>query len=164
MGYNHTTFCKNIQVIERTNMSERQSSFWPALAGMTIGAAAGAVAMFFLSPRSGRANRRLVADKWDEFNDYLDAERDAITDRVYDIFGEVSAITTSLYDDARRLWESQVKAFEKSLDKIDKKSYQEMVDNVIEKLQASKKYESDDLSKIKRYLNSQWRKLAEEIG
>lgn len=144
-------------------MSERQSGFWPALAGLAIGSMAGAAAAFFYSPRSGRANRRLLADKWDEFNDYLDAEREAISDRVYDIFGEVSAITTSLYEDARELWEQQIHTFEKSLDKIDKKSYQEMVDNVIEKLQASRRYEADDLSKIKRYLNSQWRKLAEAI-
>jgi len=144
-------------------MSERQSGFWPALAGLALGGIAGATAMFFLSPRSGRANRRLVSDKWEEFNDYLDAEREAIADRVYDIFGEVSAITTSLYEDARRLWEQQVHTFEKSLDKIDKKAYQEMVDNVVEKLQSFNRYEDDDLAKIKRYLNSQWRKLAESI-
>ena len=144
-------------------MSERQSGFWPALACLALGGIAGATAMFFLSPRSGRANRRLLSDKWEEFNDYLDAEREAIADRVYDIFGEVSAITTSLYEDARKLWEQQVHTFEKSLDKIDKKAYQEMVDNVVEKLQSFNRYEDDDLEKIKRYLNSQWRKLAQSI-
>ena len=144
-------------------MSNQQSGFWPALAGLTLGAISGAAAMFFLSPRSGRANRRLFADKWENFQDYLDDERSVLEDRVYDIFGEVSDLTMTLYEDARRLWEAQVRTFEKSLDKIDKKGYQEMVDNVMEKLQGSKSYESTDLAKIKRYLNSQWRKLADSI-
>ncbi len=144
-------------------MSNQQSGFWPALAGLTIGVMSGAAAMFFLSPRSGRANRRMVADKWENFQDYLDSERDVLEDRVYDIFGEVSDLTMTLYEDARRLWEDQVRTFEKSLNKIDKKAYQEMVDNVMEKLQGNQSYENNDLTKIKRYLNSQWRKLADSI-
>ena len=144
-------------------MHEQQSNFWAMLTGVVLGATAGATAMFFLSPRSGQANRRLVRNKWEELTDYVESEKEAIAERVEEIFGEVNSITMSLYNDARKLWDTQVRAFEKSMDKIDKKSYQEMVDNVIEKLQVNKKYDDDDLSKIKRYLNSQWRKLAEPI-
>jgi len=144
-------------------MSDSQSNFWAMLSGVVLGATAGATAMFFLSPRSGQANRRMVRHKFEELTDYVEAERQAIAERVEDIFGEVNSLTMSLYNDARKLWDNQVRAFEKSMDKIDKKSYQEMVDNVIEKLQVNKKYTDDDLSKIKRYLNSQWRKLAASL-
>ncbi|MBQ6154396.1 YtxH domain-containing protein [bacterium] len=144
-------------------MSESRSNFGAVLGGMIMGAVAGATAMFFASPRSGKANRRIAKAKFTELTDYMDAERDASAERVYDILGDVNALTTSLYNDARRLWNSQVKTFEKSMDKIDKKSYLEMVDNVMEKLQVSKKYGDDELSKIKRYLNSQWKKLSSEM-
>ena len=144
-------------------MQEQRSGFWPMLAGLVVGATAGATAMFFLSPRSGKANRQLMRRKMEELSDYVESESAALSERVYEIFGEVNNITTSLYNDARRLWEAQVRTFEKSVDKIDKKSYQEMVDNVIESLQVDKKYTNDDLSKIKRYLNSQWRKLAQSL-
>ncbi|MBQ6438285.1 YtxH domain-containing protein [bacterium] len=141
-------------------MYERQSNFWPALAGMAIGAIGGAAAMFFLSPRSGRANRRLLARKMEEWGDYLESESEAIAERVYDIFGEVNESTTALFNDARRAWEIQIRKFERTLDKLDKKTYQDMVDDVMESLQIGKRYAEDDLSKMKRYLNSQWRKLA----
>ena len=140
-------------------MNDRQSGFWPMLAGLVLGAGAGATAMFFMSPRSGKANRRIVRHKWEELSDYVHEEKEAVTERVYEIFGEVNAMTLALYKDARRMWDAQVRSFEKSLSKIDKKGYQEMVDDIIEKLQATKKYADDDLSKVKRYLNSQWRKL-----
>jgi gas vesicle protein len=134
------------------------------LSGLVLGAAAGAGAMFFLSPRSGKANRRMVQNKVQEIGDYLQEEKELLEERVEDIFGEVSALTTALYQDARKLWDNQVRALSKSLEKIDRKAYQEMVESVIEKLQVSKKYDDSNLSKVKRYLNSQWSRFQEMEG
>lgn len=124
-----------------------------------LGGLLGAGAMFFLSPRSGAQNRALVKKKVNEFSQYLEEEREAMEERVEEIFGEVNAITTSLYRDLRQLWDAQVNAFKKSMKKIDKAGYQDMVDSVIEKLQFTQKYDDDHLSKVKRYLSSQWRKF-----
>ncbi len=144
-------------------MSNSGEKFWSTLSGMLFGAAAGAAAMFFLAPRSGKENRKMVKDKIGELSDYIEEEKELMEQKVKDIFGEVNALTTSLFNDARRLWNTQVKTFEKSLDKIDKNRYQEMVDNVIEKLQSSKKYDQGHLAKMKRYLTSEWRKFSQML-
>ncbi len=142
-------------------MSESTNKFWATLSGLVLGATAGAAAMFFLSPRSGKENRRLAKAKYKELADYVEEEKMALEDKVEDIFGEVNEITTSLFNDAKRLWNTQVEAFEKSLDKIDKNRYQEMVDGVMEKLQGNKKYDSTDLAKMKRYLANEWKKFSQ---
>jgi gas vesicle protein len=135
--------------------------FFSNLGAMVFGGILGATAMYFLAPRSGRANRELVKAKVTELQEIVDDEREAFEDKILDIFGEVNNLTKSLYNDARRLWEGQVRSFEKTMKKIDKGAYQEMVDNVVEKLQGNKKYDSSNLGKIKRYLNNQWRKFNE---
>lgn len=142
-------------------MSETTGKFWASLSGLIIGATAGAAAMFFLSPRSGKENRRLAKTKYQELTDYVEEEKSAIEDKVTEIFGDVNELTLSLFNDAKRLWNTQVQAFEKSLDKIDKNRYQEMVDSVMEKLQGNKKYDNTDLAKMKRYLANEWKKFSQ---
>lgn len=143
-------------------MQDRQSSgFWPMVSGFILGGVVGAGAMFFMAPRSGKASRQLLKSKVDEFSDYVQEEKEILEQKVQDIFGEVNSLTMSLFEDTRKLWDNQVKTFEKSMQKIDKKKYQDMVDNVIEKLQVSKKYDNSDLGKVKRYLNNQWQKFNE---
>ncbi len=137
--------------------------FWSMLGGVVVGGLAGATAMFFLSPRSGKANRKMVKNKLMDMRDYIQEEKEMMEEKIQEIFGEVNQLTTSLFEDAKKLWDRQVSAFEKSMDKIDKNRYQEMVDNVMESLQSNKKYDANSLSKIKRYLNSQWRKFNEMI-
>ncbi|MDO5561536.1 MAG: YtxH domain-containing protein [bacterium] len=138
-----------------------ESKFMATMGGFLFGAAAGAVAMFLLAPRSGKENRKMIQDRVEELSDYIEDERSLIEDKVEEIFGEVNALTTSLFNDARKLWNDQVRTFEKSMDKIDKNKYLEMVDNVMEKLQSSKKYNNNDLTKVKRYLSSEWRKFSQ---
>lgn len=145
-------------------MSESTNKFWAALSGLVIGATAGAAAMFFLSPRSGKENRRLVKAKYEELADYVEEEKAIIEEKVKEIFGEVNELTVSLFKDAKKLWNTQVQAFEKSLDKIDKGRYQEMIDSVMEKLQGNKKYQNTDLAKMKRYLASEWKKFTQMMG
>lgn len=124
-----------------------------------VGGLLGAGAMYFLSPRSGKQNRALVKQKLNEFNQYVEEERAAMEEKITEIFGEVNTLTTALYRDVQRFWDAQVSTFKKSMKKIDKAGYQDMVDSVIEKLQFTQKYDDDNLSKVRRYLSSQWRKF-----
>ncbi len=142
-------------------MSESTGKFWATVSGLVLGATAGAAAMFFLSPRSGKENRRLAKAKYQELADYVEDEKNALENKVEEIFGDVNEITISLFNDAKRLWNTQVQAFEKSLEKIDKNRYQEMVDGVMEKLQGNKKYDNTDLAKMKRYLANEWKKFSQ---
>lgn len=139
---------------------DRHSNFFPMMGGMILGGMLGAGAMYFLSPRSGKANRKIVKDRVDELSDYLLEEKELLEEKVQDIFGDVNEITTSLFNDARKLWDSQVRTFEKSMGQINKVKYQEMVDNVMEKLQTNHKYTDSDLTKMKRYLSNQWRQFS----
>jgi gas vesicle protein len=140
------------------------NNFFSNLGALIVGGILGATTMFFLTPRSGKANRALVKAKVSELQEYVDDEREALEDKIQNIFGEVNAITQALYNDARRLWDGQVRALEKTMKKIDKGAYQEMVDNVMEKLQGNKKYDATNLGKIKRYLNNQWRRFNEAMS
>jgi gas vesicle protein len=145
-------------------MSDRENSnVLSTLSAFAFGAALGAGAMYFFAPRSGKDNRALVKARVEELQDYIEDEKEALSEKIEEIFGEVNQITTALYKDARRLWDSQVAAFEKSLKKIDKKAYQEMVDNVMERLQTNKRYDNSSLSKVKRYLTNQWHRFSEAL-
>ena len=137
----------------------RSSHLGLFLGGTLFGLAAGATAMFFLAPRSGKASRKMVVNRVEEIRDYAMDTMEEVNERVEDIFGEVNNITKSLYNDARKLWTKQVKTLNHSLDKIDKDKYGEMIDSVMDSLRSNKKYSVDELTKVKRYLNTEVKKL-----
>lgn len=128
--------------------------------GAVVGLAAGATAMFFLAPRSGKASRKMVAHRIEEIKDYTQDATEEINRRVKEVFGEVNDITKALYGDARKLWTKQVKTLNTSWDQIDKDKYNEMIDNVMVSLKDSKKYSADELNKVKRYLTTEVKKVS----
>ncbi len=142
-------------------MSESADKFWSTMGGVLVGAAIGAGAMYFLAPRSGKENRQMVKDKYNELTDYITDETEAVVSKVQEIFGDVNEIRVALFTDAKNLWNTQVATFEKSMEKIDKNRYQDMVDGVMEKLQNSKRYPTSDLAKMKRYLAGEWKKFTQ---
>jgi gas vesicle protein len=127
--------------------------------GALLGLAAGAVSMFFLAPRAGKESRKMVAKRVNEIKEYTQENAEEVKERVQEIFGEVTKLTTALYNDARKLWNKQVTTITNAFGKIDKDKYAKMIDDVVETLESSKKYSEGELTKVRKYLISETKRL-----
>ena len=128
--------------------------------GVVLGGLIGAGLAFFLSPRSGEENRKMVATKALELRDKAMTAHEDITGSVQDIFGEVSAATISLYTDARELLAHNLADFQDNWDDIDKQKYLDMVDNVTAILRKDKKNNPKYIDKLKAYWTKNWRQIS----
>jgi gas vesicle protein len=145
------------------------------MAGAFLGGLVGAGLAFFLSPRSGEENRRLVAKKAGQLRDtaadgfdnlkenLLDMKED-ITESVMAVFGEVSEATISLYEDATTLFAKQLAALQKNMDDIDKDKYLAVVDNISDILAKNKRNSATNISKMKKYWVRNWKNIQEVLS
>lgn len=141
-------------------MSENSKFYQGLFTGTLVGGILGAGLAFFLSPKSGAENRKMVAGKAMELRDQLMEAKEDFTDTVITIFGEANRATMSLYADARELFARQLEAFQDNWEDIDRDKYQDMVDNVMVALSKNKKHEKTNLEKLKAYWTKNWKKIA----
>jgi gas vesicle protein len=127
--------------------------------GAFIGGLAGAGLAFFLSPRTGAQNRRLVHRRFDILKDRAQDIGEDISDTVMEIFGEVSEATVGLYEDGRHLFEKQLRTFKNNWEDIDKEKYHDIVNSIGESLESNKKHRIEDIEDLKRYWRKNWRKI-----
>ena len=145
-------------------MSHHENHYGSGLVtGFFIGGLVGAGLAFFLSPRSGPENRRFVTAKAQAIKDRIQGQVEDITEIVAEIFGEVSATTISLYEDARALLASQIATLQDNLEEIDRQKYLDSVDHVIALLGKDKKNSPQNLTQLKKYWTKNWRKIAAKL-
>jgi gas vesicle protein len=140
-------------------MSSAASYFKGLTTGVLVGGLVGASLAFFLSPRSGAQNRKLVHRRLDILKDRVQDIGEDVSDTVMDIFGEVSEATVNLYEDGRRLFEKQIKTFKNNWEDIDKEKYYGIVNNIGESLESNKQHRIEDIEDLKRYWRKNWRKI-----
>ena len=141
-------------------MSEKSGFYQGLFTGTLVGGLLGAGLAFFLSPKSGPENRKMVADKALQLRDQVMEARDDFADTVEVIFGEVNRATMNLYADARELFARQLETFQDSWDDIDRDKYMEMVDKVMGALSKNKKNDPTYLEKLKTYWTKNWKKIS----
>jgi len=138
-------------------MSDSNSSSKFGL-GLLFGAIAGGLTAFFLSPKSGPENQKLVAKKVKELEKLLvdtDLEK-----KVKEIFGEVTEEATSIYKKAKKQFIQALAEAKQSVDSFDKEKVAEVASETVEILKKEVKHEGKEMEKLKTELSKEWKKLA----
>ncbi|MFZ2206627.1 MAG: hypothetical protein WA061_06205 [Microgenomates group bacterium] len=138
-------------------MSDSNSSSKFGL-GLLFGAVAGGLAAFFLSPKSGPENQKLVAKKVKELEKLLvdtDLEK-----KVKEIFGEATEEATIVYKKAKKQFIQALAEAKQSVDSFDKEKVAEVANETVEILKKEVKHEAKEMEKLKAELSKEWKKLA----
>ena len=112
----------------------KTSDFFSFVMGLTVGAAAGAVAGILLAPKSGEATRKELA----QFSKELGIKAE------------------EFYTDAKDMIEKKVRALKRLGTKIDKEKYITLVSEVIEEIKKDGKVTAKAAQEIGEYLKSDW--------
>jgi gas vesicle protein len=119
--------------------------------GLALGAAIGAVAAFFFSPKSGKENRDLVKKKMRELEKFIyDAE---IDERVKKVYGDVSDQSKKAYKMLKKETQDRVDELNDALENIDVEKYSKSVTKIVDKLQ-KEGGAKDMIEKAQKYLMS----------
>lgn len=119
--------------------------------GLALGAAIGAVAAFFLSPKSGKENRDLVKKKAKELEKFI-TEAD-VDDRVKKVYGDVSDQSKKAYKMLKKETQDRVDELNDALENIDVEKYSKSVTKIVDKLQ-KEGGAKEMLDKAQKYLMS----------
>ncbi len=135
-------------------MSGNKSKFgW----GLLLGTILGGLGALFLSPKSGKENRELVAKKIAELEQILEEKE---LDKVLkDIFGEANKETKKILFQAKEKLINKLANLKGAIDNIDKDKFRELVEEVVDKLQFEAKREVKEMIKLKEHLFKEWYKL-----
>jgi len=125
--------------------------------GILIGSVLGGIAATFLSPKSGKENRELIAQKIQELKKSLEEQH--IDDKVKEIYGEVTDEGKKLYVTAREEVQKKLDELKKTVDSIDKEKYTAIVEDVMKKLKTEYKTSTAKLGDLQDYFEAQWNKL-----
>jgi len=112
----------------------KTSDFFSFVMGLTVGAAAGAVAGILLAPKSGEATRKELA----QFSKELGIKAE------------------EFYTDAKDMIEKKVRALKRLGTKIDKEKYITLVSEVIEEIKKDGKVTAKAAQEIGEHLKSDW--------
>lgn len=125
--------------------------------GLLIGTVIGGVIALFLSPTSGKQNRREFMKRINRLKKLLHEKE--IDTKAKEIFGEATDEAKNLYVQAKEWLVEELAAMKEAIENIDQEKYKKAVDDVIQKIQKVAKKESKDLEKLKKQLMKEWTKL-----
>ena len=126
----------------------------PFSAGIILGALIGGVAAYFLSPRTGKENREMAKEKWDEMKQKMEGKK--LDEVIKEIFGQANEEGKRLYTLAKTELNSRLSILEESLDEIDRDKYKGLVVEVIARLEKEADATKDRMAKLQDYLMHRW--------
>ncbi len=125
--------------------------------GILIGTILGGITALFLSPQSGKQNRKEVAKKLNQLKKlFHDTEIDK---KVKEIFGEVTEEAKNIYVQAKEWLIEELAQLKEAVENIDKEKYTEAVEQVMQKVQKEVKKDVKEMEKLKKQLMKEWEKL-----
>jgi gas vesicle protein len=126
--------------------------------GLLFGTVIGGLAAFFLSPKSGPENQKMVAKKIKELEKLL-ADSD-LEKKVKDIFGEATEETMAVYKKAKKRFIAALAEVKGTVESFDKEKVAEVAHETVEILKKEAKHESKEMEKLKTELSKEWKKLS----
>jgi gas vesicle protein len=108
-------------------MERKQTNFG---AGLVIGAALGAVAAYFFSPKSGKENREMIAKRMEDMKKFINDQE--IDKRAKEIYGTVTEESRKAYERLREETSARVGDLNKALDEVDVDKYKKIANDVVE--------------------------------
>lgn len=125
--------------------------------GIVIGTVIGGLAALFLSPKSGKQNRKEVAKKLNQLKKlFHDKEVDK---KAKEIFGKVTQEGMNLYIQAKEWLIEELAQMKDTIENIDQEKYKKAVDKVMKKVKVEVKKDVKELDKLKTQLLKEWSKL-----
>lgn len=123
-----------------------------------LGAIIGAIAALFFSTTEEGETKEIVRKKVKESKEKLSEVRES--EIVKKIFGKNSTEVIRIFRETKDDLVNRLAKVKGSLDKIDKKKYLDAVNEVVSDLKKNHQVTSDQLSKMKKYLQDDYKKLA----
>lgn len=130
-------------------------------AGVIVGAAIGGLAAFFLSPKSGKENRKMAMKKYEAIKKMLKGK--SMEEVVTEIFGKVTEEGKHLYNIARDEMTLRLDTMKETIDTIDRDKYVQLVDDVIERVKKEADATKERITKLQDFLLNRMGK-AEEMA
>ncbi|MFA9289085.1 MAG: YtxH domain-containing protein [Weeksellaceae bacterium] len=121
---------------------------------VAVGAIAGGLAAFFLSPKSGKENREMAKVKFDELKRMVEEKK--LQGVMKEIYGTATAEGTRLYKTAMTDVQGRLTEIQDSVGEIDQEKYMALVLDVVEKLKTEKDATQDRVSRLQDYLLGRW--------
>jgi len=121
--------------------------------GFLLGAVGATLAGLFLTSKEGKKLQKKIKDKITE---------EEIDKKAKKIFGKVTKDTRSSYLKARKLLIELAIGFRENLDKIDKKKYKKIINELVKDLSKTNKYSYEALKNLKSELVKDWEKMAKK--
>lgn len=125
--------------------------------GILFGTLLGGLAALFLSPTTGEENRKLVAKKVAELEKIL--EEGDLDKKVKEIFGEATEEAKTIYLKSKKDIIKKLSELKETIESIDKKKYEEVVQETVDILKKEFKRETRQMEKLKEELLKEWKKL-----
>lgn len=125
--------------------------------GLLIGTVVGGLAAFFLAPKSGKQNRKEVAQKLNHLKKLFHDKE--LHKKVKEIFGEASTEATNIYVQAKEWLVEELAEMKEAIENIDQEKYTKAVDKVMKKVKSEVKKDVKELDKLKTQLLKEWSKL-----
>ena len=136
-------------------MAEKKSNLG---IGIVIGAALGAIAATFITPKTGKEMRKVATKKMKKIKKMLDEGE--LQERIKYMYGEVTDESMKMYREART---ELIKKIDQVKEEIDDKKYAELVDEVMEQLKSHASVAKEKLITLKGQLMDEWNEDAEDI-
>lgn len=136
-------------------MAEKKSNLG---IGIVIGAALGAIAATFITPKTGKEMRKVAGKKINKLKKMLDEGE--LQERITYMYGEVTDESMRIYREART---ELIKKIDAVKEEIDDNKYAELVNDVIEQLKTRATVAKDKLVTLKGQLMDEWNEDAEDI-
>ena len=121
--------------------------------GFLLGAVGATLAGLFLTSKEGKKLQKKIKDKITE---------EEIDKKAKKIFGKVTKETKSSYLKARKLLIELAIGFRENLDKIDKKKYKKIIDELVKNLNKTNKYSYSVIKNLKDELVRDWEKMTKK--
>jgi gas vesicle protein len=123
-----------------------------------IGAILGAITALFFSTTEEGETKEIVRKKVKESKEKLSEVRES--EMVKKIFGKNSTEVMRIFRETKDDLVNRLAKVKGSFDKIDKKKYMDAVNEVVSDLKKNKQVTSEQLSKMKKYLTDDYKKLS----
>jgi gas vesicle protein len=127
--------------------------------GVIFGSIIGGLTALFLSPKSGKQNRKAVVSLIKKLKRLIEEKN--LDEEVKKIFDEATEEVKKFYLRAKEAVIAKLSEIKEKIKEIDKEKYLKLVAEVVNELKKEKKFAESVLEKLENQLKNDWEKASE---
>lgn len=128
-------------------MADKKGNFG---VGLAIGAAIGAVAALFLSPKSGKENRDIAKKKFEEVKKFIESKE--AEKKIQEIFGDVNGQTKKIYANMQKEMSARMDEVKEAINNVDTRKYSQIASDILKAVQEKVEVSQEKAEQAKKYL------------